>query len=138
MSEGSRVRTKKMLLVAAVGVGTVNYLACGSDAPLGNPGATVPDGSASDAYIASGNLAPPPADGSSPGADVFIGSGNLAAPLPDASSPATDSSIPPKDGSTDAPGAGPDAPSDAAHDATFDRFIGSGNLLAPLPDAGVD
>lgn len=143
MSERARVRTKKMLLVAAVGVGTVSYVAaCGDDSTSGNFVGTSQDGSTSggDAFIASGNLAPPPADAPSSVPDVFISSGNLmpAMPPPDANSPAPDASVPPSDGSTDAPATAPDASSDAPHDAALDRFIGSGNLVGPLPDAGVD
>jgi hypothetical protein len=138
MSESARVRTKKMLLVAAVGVGTVSYVACSDNSTSGNLVGPPVDGSVSgaDAFISSGNLAPPPVDASSSGADAFISSGNLVGPLPDAGSPAPDSSLP-QDSSTDSPGAAHDS-SSGANDAAFDRFIGSGNLVAPLPDAGVD
>ncbi len=127
MSKPSKVQTRK-LLVAAVGVASVSYVACTSS-------------------TTSGNLVPPPGDASmdaapdtanEAAADIFIGSGNLVAPLADASAP---------DGTGVDTGAdvggqdvqGHDAQGqDAQRDALVDVFIGSGNLVAPLPDAGLE
>jgi hypothetical protein len=124
MSEGARVRTKKMLLVAAVGVGTVNYVACGDATTSGNfmvldtTDAAVPDAAVPDVATT--------ADAAD---DQFMTSGNLIAPLPDATPDAPSTT----DGAADAR-----SDSAAAQDAALDVFIGSGNLVAPLPDAGAD
>jgi hypothetical protein len=112
MSKPVNVRTKK-LLVAAVGVASVSYLACGTS-------------------TTSGNLVAPPGDGSTNAVDAqneaandaLISSGNLVAPMPEASA--------------DSPA---DSRGEAQADAPLqqlDVFIGSGNLVAPLPDAGSD
>jgi hypothetical protein len=117
MSKPMNVRTKK-LLVAAVGVASVSYLACSSSDTTGASGGDASADATNDALVSSGNLVAPLPEASP---DVFMSSGNLVAPLPE--------------GSTDAPA---DAPKDAQGDALQDVFIGSGNLVAPLPDAGVD
>jgi hypothetical protein len=123
MAKPMKVQTKK-LLVAAVGVASVSYLACGDSTTTGAPNDASAD-APSEAFISSGNLMGP-SSGSSSGspeasADVFISSGNLMGPLPEASS--------------DGPA---DAPRETQGDAQQDRFIGSGNLVAPPPDAGAD
>jgi hypothetical protein len=116
MSKTVKVRTKK-LLVAAVGVASVSYLACGTSTTSGNLMAPQDDGSANavDAQNEAAN-------------DVLISSGNLVAPMPEASADSLADSNSPADSSGEA----------QADVQQQDIFIGSGNLVAPLPDAGHD
>jgi hypothetical protein len=121
MSQTARVRTKKMLLVAAVGVGTVSYLACSSSGTVSSDSGVGTDG-ATDQFVGSGN-------------DQFVGSGNLVGPLPDGSSGGSSSGA--SSGGSSSGGASGSS-SGGPNDAALDRFIISGNLVAPPPDAGKD
>jgi hypothetical protein len=129
MAKLTRVHAKK-LLIAAVGVASVNYVVAG----CGGQSAS------------SGNLVPPPADASADAShdeDVFIVSGNLAAP-PDSTGGFGYDASESADATTDAEKTGADATTDArtdgardsAADALEDRFIISGNLAPPPIDAG--
>jgi hypothetical protein len=100
---------KKRLLIAAVGVASVNYVTagCGDSGTANAPSSSSSVDAGPDTFIPVGNLAPPPRD----------------AAAADATQDAT------ADATSDAAG-------DVVTDAPEDRFIITGNLAPPPIDAG--